>query len=83
MRSFLCSWNAHDQNVLARQPQSKASHTLAWSGDERGESKRQRARWKIHQPPSLRRERASLEGLFALRVPQCPEVRIDRDNPEK
>jgi hypothetical protein len=30
---------------LARRPQSKASHTLAWLGDELGERKRLRARW--------------------------------------
>ena len=62
MRSFLCFWSAHDQNVLARQPQSKASHTLAWSGNERGESTRQRAEWKINQSSSLKRQRASSEG---------------------
>jgi len=40
MRSFLCSRSARPKKGLARRPQSKASHTLAWLSDELGESNR-------------------------------------------
>jgi hypothetical protein len=38
VRSVFCSQSAHDQNVLARRPQSKAPHALAfgWVLNENG-----------------------------------------------
>ena len=38
---------------LARRPQSKASHTLAWLGDELGESKHLCAQWEATPAASL------------------------------
>jgi hypothetical protein len=40
MRSFLCSRSARPKKGLARRPQSKASHALARSSVELGESNR-------------------------------------------
>ncbi len=40
MRSFLCSRSARPKKGLARRPQSKAAHTLAWLSDELRESNR-------------------------------------------
>jgi len=37
VRSFLCSRSARPQKGLARRPQSKAPHALAWLGIEVGE----------------------------------------------
>ncbi len=43
-----------------------------------------RAQWKINQPPSLKRLRASLEGSIRwMMVARCAYVRIDWDNSEK
>ena len=51
VRSFLCFRSARPKNGLARRPQSKTPHTLAWLCDELRESTRLRAPWKINQPP--------------------------------
>jgi hypothetical protein len=36
-----------------------------------------RAQWKINQPPSLKRERACLEGVFSLPDPTTPFCTVD------
>jgi hypothetical protein len=38
-----------------------------------------RAQWKINQPPSLKREQASLEGAFRwMMAARCAHLRIDQ-----
>ena len=65
-----CSRNAHNQNVLVRHAQSRidqATLKVKWG---------RRAQWKINQPPSLKRQRASLEGLFRGGVDEVRQVGI-------
>jgi len=72
-----CSQNAHDQNVLVRCAQLRAAlatpltrgrkdwkalaRATGTSRCARGWAGEKVARWKINQPPSLKRKRASLE----------------------
>jgi hypothetical protein len=52
-----CSRNARPPKALAR------AHGTSRRASG-GRVRKLRAQWKINQPPSLKRERASLEGLF-------------------
>jgi len=54
-RSFLCSRSARPPKGLARRPQSKAPHSLAWRALKGGRAMSGRAQWKITQSPSLKR----------------------------
>ena len=60
VRSFLCSRNAHDQNVLVRRPQSKVPHSRAWVALKVKRAMSGRAQWEIKQttPPVKRNEQA-------------------------
>jgi hypothetical protein len=52
VRSFLCSRSARPPKGLARQPQSKAPHALAWLSIELGVRVRTDARsWRLIRPP--------------------------------
>jgi hypothetical protein len=65
VRSFLCSRSARPKKGLARRPQSKAPHALAKLVIEPEEKIRKpRAVEDLNQPPSPKRQRASLEGAL-------------------
>jgi hypothetical protein len=49
VRSFLCSRNAHDQNVLVRRPQSKAPHSRSWVALKVKRNMSGRAQWETKQ----------------------------------
>ena len=48
VRSFLCSRSARPKKGLARRPQSKAPHALAWLSIELGKGTRMDARSEPH-----------------------------------
>jgi|CXWL01.1.fsa_nt_gi hypothetical protein len=49
VRSFLCSRSARPQKGLARRPQSKAPHSLAWLVFKWETRANGRAQWEIKQ----------------------------------
>ena len=49
VRSFLCSRSARPQKGLARRPQSKTPHPLAWLALKWGSATSERAQWETKQ----------------------------------
>ena len=81
VRSFLCSRSARPQKGLARRPQSKTSHTLAWSDDELGEGSVCARNGGLIQA-ALGEWMSELGRTKLLDAFRCAYVQMDWDIPE-